>query len=108
MKITVFNCDKCGQPFEAESNGKPKSFIRSRDEQLIYLTQIEVKITEVDPYSYSETKRVVKQICTECLKYMGLEYPISRGIQDRLPIVATLEDRIIDLLQNLNVKFEEN
>lgn len=107
MKTTVFNCDKCGQPFEAEYNDKPKVFTRSRDEQPIYLTQVEVKITEVNPYSYSETKRAVKHICTECLKNIGLEYQMARGVQDKLPIVATIEDRIIDLLQNLNVKFEE-
>jgi hypothetical protein len=107
MKTTVFNCDKCGQPFDADYNSKPKVFTRSRDEQPIYLTQVEVKITEVDPYSHSETKRAVKHICTECLKNIGLEFGMIRGAQYKLPTVATLEDKIIDLLQNLNVKFEE-
>ena len=104
MKTTVFNCDKCGQPFEAAGD-RPKPFITEGKTNI--LLDVQVNISKNLAWKSTDEVTITKQICQDCLKKVGLTFTDLPVKQQHTPNRESLEDKFIDILSELGVKFEE-
>ena len=108
MKTTVFNCDKCGQAFEASDIDRPKPFKSN------VLLEVSIKIGANIKSSYqrpttvnARTTTVNAQICRKCLKNLGLDFSFDTEKEYEEPTYLSLQDKFINILSELGVKFEE-
>jgi len=104
MKTTVFNCDKCGQPFEADNGDRPLPFKTENTKKI--LLEVGITIGENIKSSYSPKGYCFKQICTDCLTKIGIEFETTSRSKTQ-PIQSSFKDKLIDILSELEVKFED-
>ena len=103
MRTILFDCDKCGQPFESNRYDNPEPFVTEGETNIL----LEVKITITNPAGTRSSTTQVKQVCRECLKELGLDFTFSDRSASDYPMPISLQDKFIDMLSELGVKFEE-
>lgn len=93
MKTTTYICDKC-----KKSVGKDDLVEISFSAKLIKM-----------PNNYSSSQTISKDVCKDCLKEKGLiiEFEPEKHEQDLKKNVKTIEDKLIDILDDLGVAFQE-
>ena len=93
MKTTTYICDKCQKTVEKE--------------ELVPLEICGAIITELNPYIH--TTVISKDICKTCLTEKGLliKYNHETYKEDRKHNEKTLEDKMLEILEELGVAFLE-
>lgn len=93
MKTTTYICDKC-----KKSVGKDD------------LVEITFSATLIQtPNGYNRTQNIKKDVCKSCLKDKGLiiEFNQEKYEQDLKKNEKTMEDKLIEILEDLGVAFQE-
>ena len=102
MKTTIFFCDKCSQSFSSDGIDRPIPVINGDAKNVLLEVKVEIA-SKVD----REAQTISKQICRDCLKKLGLSFDTHHNIENSYPTQPSLEDKLIEILSELGVKFEE-
>ena len=93
MKTTTYICDKCKKSVGAED-----------------LTEIKFSANIIkQPNGYNSSQIINKDICKKCLEEKGLiiEFNQEKYAQDLNKNKKTIEDKILEFLEDLGVVFQE-
>jgi hypothetical protein len=101
MKTTTFNCDKCGAIF-------PSDGVNALVVEDNILCDVKLSINKLGE-QYRTVTDSSKHMCRQCLETLGFNFYWSDNTnkkEDR-PTYQSLEDKFVELLTELGVKFEE-
>lgn len=99
----MYYCDNCNESFAVDSYNRTKP----NGENILTTVSIVISAVGQETSSYSDKTKAEKHICRACLEKIGLVFDLSRQHKDDTPTHVSLQDKLMEVLSELGVKFEE-